>query len=125
MSLPVDLRAALIANAPVLAAVSTRISFMLLPQEPTYPALTLELIDGDPHNTVPSTQSLHWARVRINAWGRTYGSAYETAELVETALNGQQTATLRSINALGKRNMYEPNVEAHYTTQDFSIWYLA
>lgn len=123
MSFSSALRAALIADADVLAAVSTRIYFVILPQVPTYPALTIERISGDPHNTVPSVQALKWARVRIHAWGETYKIAYETAKLVETALNGQKTATLRSIYAQGAHDNYESTIEKHYISQDFSIWY--
>ncbi len=124
MSLPVELRALLVADAGVLALASTRIYPTRLPQEPTFPALTYELIDGDPNNPVNGTQSLHWSRVRINAWGATYGDAYALAVAVQTALNGQQNSTLRDINGQGIRDNFEPAVDAHHHSQDFTIWHI-
>lgn len=123
MSFPTVLRATLLANDPVLALVSTRIYWKKLPQEPTYPALTLELLNGDPQNTLASLPDLKWARVRVNAWNITYGTAFVVALAVETALNGQQFSTIKSVVAQGLRDMYEPAVEAYYVTQDFSIWH--
>ena len=124
MSLATALRAALIADAPVLALVSTRIYMRRLPQQPAYPAITLELINGDPNNALNALPDLKWARVRANAWGTSYGSAYELGQAVETALNGKKTTTLRSIVGQGQRDFYEPAVDAYYLSQDFSIWHL-
>ncbi len=123
MSFPTVLRATLLADDPVLALVSTRIYWKKLPQEPTYPALTLELVGGDPQNTLATLPDLKWARVRMNAWNTTYGTAFAVAQAVETALNGQKFSTLKSIVAQGLRDMYEPAIEAYYVTQDFSIWH--
>lgn len=123
MSLPVTLRTKLTGDAGVAALVGTRVYWRNLPQEPTYPAITLETIGGDPDNTINATQVLHWARVRINAWGKTYGAAYELAAAIETALNMTTTTVLRSINALGKRDFYEEAIYAYYVTQDYSIAY--
>lgn len=123
MSLATTLRTVLLADDPLLARVSTRIYWKRLPQNPTYPALTLELISGDPQNTLHSISTLKWARVRINVWDTTYGSAYETAQVLEDAINGQTFTTLRSIVGQGQQDMYEPEIDAYYLTQDFSIWH--
>jgi len=120
MSLATAFRTALTGDAGVLALVSTRVYWKRLPQMPTYPAITLELIDGDPNNALNAVSGLHWARVRVNSWGSTYGAAYELAAAVTAALNGQKTSTLRSLVSQGKRDFFEPEVPAYYLSEDFS-----
>jgi hypothetical protein len=121
------IRTALLADGTVTAVVSTRIYFTMLPQEPTYPAITLELISGDPHNAIASLPTLVWSRVRVNAWGKTFGAANALALLVEAALNGKTISVagleIRSVYADGMQSLYEPAVEAHYISQDFRIWH--
>lgn len=122
------IRLALLANGTVSAAVgASRVYFTMLPQEPTYPAITIELISGDPSNTLTAPGTLVWSRVRINAWGKTFAAANALALQVEAALNGQ-TATVTglvicSCVADGMRSFYEPAVEAHYASQDYRIWH--
>jgi len=123
MSLPEAFRDTLLADASVIALVGSRIYPVNLPQEPTYPAVTYLEISGDPHNSLTGPQGLHWARLRVHTWGETYGDAYETAQAVEVALNGQKFTTLRAISALGRHDLYESAVEAYYISQDFSIWH--
>lgn len=123
MSFPTALRGALTGTAAVTALVGSRIYFVRLPQEPVLPAITMELLDGDPDNTISGAQALHWARVRIHSWASTYGAAYELALVVHTALNAQTFTTLRSINGRGMHDLYEPAVFAYYISQDFSIGY--
>jgi len=121
------IRLALLADGPVVAVVVARAYFTMLPQEPTYPAITIDLVSGDPNNALAELPALVWSRVRINCWGRTFGAANALALLVEAALNGQKIAvtglSIRSVVADGMQSMYEPEVEAHYVTQDFRIWH--
>lgn len=127
MNIKTGLRSALLSNAAVAEIIDTRAYFKMLPQNPTYPALTLEQISGDPLNCVNEIPALSWTRIRINAWGETYSEADELAIAVETALNGQTFTltgvTIGSIVADGMRDFYEPNVDAYYLTQDYKIFY--
>lgn len=121
------IRLALLADGPVVAVVVARIYFVMLPQEPTYPAITIDLISGDPGNTLSELPALVWSRVRVNCWGRTFAAAHALALLVEAALNGQKITVsgllIRSVVADGMQSLYEPEVEAHYISQDFRIWH--
>jgi hypothetical protein len=127
MSIIVAVRAALIANAAVAALAGARVYPKVLPQKPTYPAITLEMISGDTGNSLTAPGTMKWARVRLNAWGLTYAAAEGLALAAETALNvtksTQGAVEIRSINAQGLRDFYEPAVEAHYHSQDYSIHY--
>ena len=122
------IRAALLNDGPVSGTVGgSRIYFKTLPQVPTYPAITLELISGNPDNTLDSLPALVWSRVRVNAWGKTYQAAMTLATQVETALNGKTITVsglvIRSVVADGMHDEYEPAVEAHYICQDYRIWH--
>lgn len=121
------IRNAILADGTVTTAIVDRCYFVKLPQKPTYPAVTIELISGDPHNALNELPALTWSRVRVNCWGKTYEAAYELATAVETALNGQKISAtgieVRSVYADGMRDFYEPAVEAYYVTQDFRIWH--
>lgn len=123
MSFPTVFRAVVLANSGVSDLVAARMYPMKLPQKPTFPAITYLLIDGDPHLNLQGNSSLHWAQVRVNAWGLTYGDAHVLANKIETAINGQTFTTLRSIVGKGMRDLYEPAVDAYYATQDFSVWH--
>lgn len=121
------IRLAILANATVLATVVDRCYFVKLPQKPTYPAITVELISGDLNNCLNELPALTWSRVRVNCWATTYEAAVELAAAVETALNGQTITVsgllIRSVVADGMRDFYEPEVEAYYATQDYRIWH--
>ena len=127
MNIRVGVRTALLANATIKGLVSTRAYFKNLPQNPTYPCLLLEQISSDPLNTVATVPGLSWARIRVIAWGKTYAAADELGVAVENCLNGQTFSLtgleIGSVVADGMRDMYEPNVTAHYMTQDFKIYY--
>jgi len=117
----------LLADANVAAYFSTRVYWGKLPQQPTWPAITLEQVSSNPHNALNSLPGLLWSRVRIHAWGSTYEMANAGAMLIETALNGATYTTtglvVRSVVAQGLRDFYEPAVEAFHVSQDFSIWH--
>jgi hypothetical protein len=121
------IRTALLADVPVAAVVVTRVYFTMLPQEPVYPALTLEIISTNPGNALNSLPALVWSRVRVNAWAKTFAAAWSLAGLVETALNGKKITVsgllIRSVVADGMQSLYEPAVEAHYISQDYRIWH--
>jgi hypothetical protein len=123
MNLRTGLRSVLINKV----GAGTRVYFAKLPQNPTYPAVTLEQISGDPGNTVNSVPGLSWARIRANSWGRTYEEADTVAHAVEAELNGQkfnlEGVRIGSIVADGIRDFYEPEVEAYYMSEDFRIFY--
>ncbi len=121
------IRLALLADATVATAVSQRIYFQRLPQEPTYPAIVVELVSSNSNNAVNELPILMWSRVRIISWGKSYQQANELAETIERALNGRTFSVagqeIRSITADTLRDLYEPAVEAYYTSQDFRIWH--
>ena len=127
MNIREGIRSAVLSDATVSNTVDTRAYYKMLPQNPTYPAITFEQIGSDPLNALNEVPALSWSRIRINCWGETYSDADSLAIAVENALNGQTFSLtgleIGSIVADGMRDFYEPNVEAFYVTQDFRIFY--
>jgi len=121
------IRTALAADTDVAAVVGTRIYFQRLPQEPTYPALTIEQITTDLYNTVNELQGLHWSRIRVHAWAQTYAAADTLAATVQTALNGKKITVsglkIRSVVADGPWDSYDATADIYQLAQDFRIWH--
>ena len=127
MNIREGIRSAVLSDATVSNTIDTRAYYKMLPQNPTYPAITFEQISGDPLNALSEVPALSWSRIRVNCWGETYSDADALAIAVENALNGQTFSLtgleIGSIVADGMRDFYEPNVEAFYITQDYRIFY--
>lgn len=129
MSVLSDFRTMVLADSGVSTLVSTRMYPQVLPQNPTYPAITYELIDSDPHLDLQGESTLKWARIRVQTWGAItsndngIGSAYEVIQAIETAVHSQKTTNLRSIIGSSARQMFSTELDRGYFVEDFSIWH--
>ncbi len=106
----------------------TRLYFARLPQEPTYPAVTIQLTDRDPNNALASLPKLVRSSVLVRSWSTSYGAAHQLAYQIHSAINGQKFIVrdhsyLRSIVAGGMRDVYESEVDAYGIEQEFRIWH--
>ena len=122
------IRAILAATTAVTTMVSTRIYAGILPQNPTYPAITIQPITYDSSNTLKGSGNLQWDRLQIDAWGETYASTDGVYKAVITALNGKQfTGTGYRIGSCnvqaGGRYRYEDSTKIHGRSVDFGIWF--
>ena len=86
MTIETGLRTHLLADGPVAALVVTRVYPLKLPQSPTYPALTYEIISDIPHRALAGDSDLERIRVRIHCWAATYTGAVDLAGKVRTAV---------------------------------------
>lgn len=66
----------------------TRIYPLALPQKPTYPAITYQLVGTTPCNHSTGTCDVAWARVQVNCYAETYIAAKALNAAVRTALTG-------------------------------------
>lgn len=121
-------RAILAATSAVTDLTSTRIYVGILPQSPTYPAITIQPITHDPSNTLATAGDLKWDRLQIDCWGATYASCDTLYRAVTTALNIQQfTGTGYRIGSCsiqtGGGYRYEDSTKIHGRYFDLGIWY--
>ena len=128
MNLESGVRYVLTDDTDVAALVGTRVYSGILPQNPTYPAVTIQPITEDDNNTLASRPALRWARLQIDAWAETYAGAKDLHDKVRAALNGQSYSLtgvdLKSIvSQTGGQYFYEPSVEVHRRSRDYGFSY--
>lgn len=124
MSLETEVRARLAADGAVAALVGTRITPILLPQAPTYPALTYQRISGPRWQVLEGPGGGETARLQIDAWAASYLAAQGLAAAVRGSLNGfiGTLATLRvAIRLDNERDDFEDAPEVYRVIQDYRI----
>lgn len=125
MSIEDGLRTHLIADAPVTALVVARIYPIKLPQNPTYPALTYEIISDIPHRALAGDSDLERARARIHCWAATYSGAIDLAGKVRTSVADfsglMGTTTVRSVKFETWNDIFEDVPEVYRRVADFMI----
>lgn len=80
------LRAHLAAQASVTARVGSRIYPLILPQDPTYPAITYSPIGTRRAPTFDGAPSLIGSEIEIDAWGQTLADAETLGGILEGLL---------------------------------------
>ncbi len=125
MTIETGLRTHLIADAPVTALVVARIYPLKLPQSPTYPALTYEIISDIPHRALAGDSDLERVRARIHCWAATYSGAIDLAAKVRTAVGDfsglMGTTTVRSVKFETWNDIFEDVPEVYRRVADFFI----
>lgn len=124
MSLESELRARLIADGGVAALISARVYPLILPQAPTYPALTYQRISGPRLHHLTGSSGRGVARIQTDSWAETYAAAQALAAAVRAALDGFDglLSTLRAVVRLeNERDLYEGTPEIYRVTQDWRV----
>ena len=125
MTIEADLRTHLIADSPVTALVVARIYPIKLPQSPTYPAITYEIISDIPHRSLDGDSDLERVRARVHCWGETYTEAVDLARKVRTAVgdfSGTMGATaVSSVKFESWNDIFDDVPEVYRRLVDFII----
>jgi hypothetical protein len=122
------LRSMLLADDEVEEIVGTRVYVGRLPQNPTYPAITLEPVTLNDNNTLRAPGDLRWARIEVNAWAASFAEVNDLTQAINAALNVQsgehEGMDIRSCTSMvGGRYFYEDTVKAHRRLRDYGVWY--
>lgn len=142
MSIYRALRAFLLADAPIAAAVGTRIYPTKLPQNATFPALTVTRVSGSRIGRLKGRASLARPRYQIDAWTkeRASASAFEEAQVLGglvldrlEAYSGTMTDPTTSpptvyqtwVEFLDDREFFEEDVNGGFYrhSSDYYIWH--
>ena len=108
--------------------VSTRCYPLVLPQNPTYPAVRYQQIDGFGNSAMGSDTGVVEATVQIDSYATTYTDARALAEAVRAALL-RFRGTVASVEILdifrasGPNDIYEENVKIRRVQYDFNVWH--
>lgn len=119
MSLGTLVYSALTNAAGIAALVATRVYPTLLPQNPTYPAISYQRISNTPQ--LGSTD-LRETRYQIDCWGRTYASAQALAVVVKATMeeyrDASQTPGIKMSQIVNELDDYDPEVGIHRVIVD-------
>jgi hypothetical protein len=103
-----------------------RIYPLLLPQEPTYPAITFQQISSIPLHAMGQDAPLLRVRVQVNSWGRTYAESRTLAGEVEGRLSRYRgpVGTVQVLDVLLDNELegYEAESQSRRVIQDYTIF---
>lgn len=127
----------LLADGTVLSLVSSRVYQLRLPQNPTLPAVRVQLIDVGDFYHLRGGDVMAVSRVQVDAYametsgGDPYATAASVADAVHAALNGQQflvadspaSLQITGVFRVDRRPMYEPDeLREVRLMQEYQVW---
>ena len=125
MSIEDGLHTHLLADGDVAALVVARVYPLKLPQSPTYPALTYEIISDIPHRSLDGDSDREQVRARIHCWAATYVGAVDLAAKVRTAVadfsGTMGTVAVSSVKFETWNDIFEDVPEVYRRVTDFMI----
>lgn len=107
-------------NAVVSALVSTRIYPMILPQDPTLPAITYQRVSGGQISSTDGFSNYENPRIQIDSMATTYAGAKAVAAAVFAAM--ELSTTFKAV-LIGDTDIYEDEPEFYRVSMDFSVWH--
>lgn len=113
----------LLANSTTAGA---RVYPLILPQQPTYPAVTYQQISSVPMHAMGRDGAVTRVRVQVNSWGRTYADARTLASEVEARLSRFQGLG-SGVNVLdvlrdNEIETYESDTQTRRVIQDYTLF---
>lgn len=114
-----ELYAALTSDTTVFAVTSARIYPLIMPQNPTFPAITYERISGQKVNGLDGYLGMDNAHIMLNIWATRYDTAKELAEDVHDCMNKVTAFRALLINDM---DGYDQSVGLYVVSQDYSCW---
>lgn len=99
--------------------VGLRVYPHLLPQNPTYPAITFNRVATVPVSVLTGAQEMSFHTMQVSAWSPSYGTAHIVASGIRHALDGNNAT--RFVNQI---DLFDEAARLHYCALDFSIAYL-
>lgn len=120
------LRTYVLADATVSGLVGARMYPVILPQNPTMPAITYQYISGASVISHDGATGLENPTFQIDCWGSTYATMDALFEAVRERLNGAKGTFsglyVGGIFLVRKRDLYDNDAELHRRTADYEIW---
>jgi hypothetical protein len=103
-----------------------RVYSLVLPQNPTYPAISFQQISAARTHAMGSDGPLVRVRMQVNNWGRTYADARTLAGEVLARLSRFKgtSAGIQILDVLldNELDTYEMDAEARRVIQDYTIF---
>ncbi len=125
MGIEAGLRTHLLADGSVAALVAARVYPLKLPQSPTYPSLTYEIVSDIPYRGLGGDSDREVIRARIHCWAKTFTGAIDLATKVRTAVadfsGTMGSVTVSSVKFETWNDLYEDVPKVYRRVADFMI----
>lgn len=115
---------ALTAFAGLAALVSTRIYTLVLPQDVSYPAVTITKVSQLRENTMSNSggSGVENQRCSIDIFDGTLASCEAVAEQIRLALIAYESTNFKAVQVFNL-DLYEDDTKLYHVVVDYSIWY--
>ncbi len=118
----------LLADTAVSGLIGNRLYPLMLPEAAMFPAASYQLISAIEQYTLDGPLGLTQARLQIDAWGQTYGSAKILAAAIHAVLNGydgtlDEGTAVFEIERDQATDGFDPNSRLYRVQSDFMILY--
>jgi hypothetical protein len=122
------------ANAAVQALIGNPVRFypVVLPEDPTYPCASYQVISETPQDLLSGELSIYPIRLQVDSWsGGTLNATYAAAKAVQAAIravmesfsgalpDGTRVAYIHVVNA---NDLFEQDARCYRTSTDFMIY---
>lgn len=98
--------------------VANRVYPLVMPQNPTYPAIVYNRISSAAQNVLEGGSTIDQVRIQVDTYATTYSAAKSLARLVRLAMEGASfKATLQT-----DQDFYESDLSIYRVSQDFYLW---
>lgn len=88
MTIESDVRTRLVSNGTISTLASTRVYPVILPQDPTLPALTYSKVSDQGLHNLTGVAGRSMPRMSIHSWGYDYATAKALSKAVRNAMDG-------------------------------------
>jgi hypothetical protein len=131
MGLSEALRDYLIADSGLQALIGSRLHPQILPQSPTLPAMTYQMISTTPHHTLQGVVALSRYRIQFDSWAPTLLAVEAVNDALRAALDGfsgglggsPPTLTVQGAFLVTERDWpYESEPELFRRSADYYVW---
>jgi hypothetical protein len=107
--------------------IGARMYPVILPQDPTYPAVRYAVVSAPREHDHDGPNGLVRARVQVDVYGVTYASVKAVKEAIRGRLDGfrgnMAGVTVGSAHLLSERDGFEDSAGVFDVSFDFSIWF--
>jgi len=114
-------------QSQISGTVGTRLYPLHLPQQPTYPAATYQVVTAMSVANIADLSDLKEWRLQVDAWAESYSECNALAVSIRNALDGYQgaagTAQIQVSLLANWMETYEDGLSVYRVSQDFELTY--
>lgn len=126
MNIEASILALLKASPAVKGLVSGRIYVLILPETPTFPAITFQRISETPDSTLDGPGTFNEIRLQLDCWSTaSHSEVSQIADAISGAINGfsgtSTGVTIYNVMRDGSQDMYEPTPPTYRRSIDFKV----